>query len=301
MRDRSGAPVLFAASLTPLRPDGAIDHELLARHARALVARGCEGVALFGTTGEGQAFSVEERMAGLEALLAGGFPAGRVILGAGASALPDVVRLASHATGLGCARVLLLPYFLFRDAREEGIFRFHAEVVEGVGDQRLRLLLYNLPSISGIVLAPRLIERLAAAFPGAIAGIKDSSADWRWTSSLLRRFPGLPVYVGAEPYLRRAVAAGAAGGICGLANLSPELLLRLLTAGDRATQAMVERLVELVLGHPVVPASKALQAEADREPGWHRVRAPLLPLERAARERLLAGWAQLETAARRVA
>jgi 4-hydroxy-tetrahydrodipicolinate synthase len=301
MGDRPGVPALFAASLTPLRPDGAIDHELLARHAKALVARGCAGLALFGTTGEGQAFSVEERVAGLEALLASGFPAERVILGAGASALPDVVRLASHATGLGCAGVLLLPYFLFRDAREDGVFRFHAEVVEGVGDRRLRLLLYNLPSISGVVLAPRLIERLAIAFPGAIAGVKDSSADWRWTSALLRRFPELPVYVGAEPHLRRAVAAGAAGGICGLANLAPELLLRLVTGADRATQAMVERLAELVLGHPVVPASKALQAEADRELGWDHVRAPLLPLERAARERLLAGWRQLATAARRVA
>jgi 4-hydroxy-tetrahydrodipicolinate synthase len=212
-----------------------------------------------------------------------------------------VVRLASHAKGLGCSGVLLLPYFLFRDAREDGVFRFHAEVVEAVGDRRLRLLLYNLPSISGVVLAPRLIERLAIAFPGAIAGIKDSSADWGWTSTLLRRFPELPVYVGAEPHLRRAVAAGAAGGICGLANLVPELLLRLVTGADRAPQAMVERLVELVLGHPVVPASKALQAEANREPGWDHVRAPLLPLERAARERLLAGWRQLTTAARRVA
>ncbi|MGH6944843.1 MAG: dihydrodipicolinate synthase family protein, partial [Geminicoccaceae bacterium] len=93
MAARSATPELYAASLTPLGPDGTIDHARLARHAERLVERGCAGVALFGTSGEAQAFSVDERRAALEALVASGFPAERVILGAGAAALADVVRL----------------------------------------------------------------------------------------------------------------------------------------------------------------------------------------------------------------
>ena len=76
----------------PPRPD-----RLLAR-AQALMAAGCDGIALFGTTGEGAEFAVEDRTAALEALLAAGVPARRLIVSAGALSIPDVARLAAHAT-----------------------------------------------------------------------------------------------------------------------------------------------------------------------------------------------------------
>ena len=63
---------VWPAMLTPLQADGALDHARLVFHAKRLLAAGCSGVTLFGTTGEGPSFSVAERMAALEALLQGG-------------------------------------------------------------------------------------------------------------------------------------------------------------------------------------------------------------------------------------
>lgn len=281
---------LYAAALTPTRADGSIDDRLLCSHASDLRARGCAGVALFGTTGEGQAFSVEERIAALDALLADGFPASGVLFGSGSSALTDVVELSGHAAVSGCTAVLVLPFFLFRAVETDGVERFYCELIERVGDRRLRVILYNLPEIAGVAVGPDLVERLLARYPASIAGVKDSSGDWESTRRLLASFPGLPVWVGAEPHLRRTVEAGGAGGISGLANLIPELLLRAMRAPAPGDQEVVERLTASVLRHPVIPAIKALVAEARHEAEWLNARPPLLPLPVAARAALHDEW-----------
>ena len=103
----SGLPrtrCLVAAIATPLTRDYRPDHGRLAALAQALLAAGCDGIALFGTTGEGAEFTVEDRTATLDAVLAAGFPARRLIVSAGALAIPDAARLAAHATDAGRRR-----------------------------------------------------------------------------------------------------------------------------------------------------------------------------------------------------
>ena len=79
MSETSPIRGLWCATLTPLSPEGAIDHARIAAHVRALFAQGVNGAAPFGTTGEGPSFSVAERRAGLDALLASGIPAAQLI------------------------------------------------------------------------------------------------------------------------------------------------------------------------------------------------------------------------------
>ena len=81
---------------------------------------------LFGTLGEAQSFSLDERRDALEALLST-VEAQRVMVGIGAAALSDAVALARHAAGDGCLRQLLLPPFFFKGVSEEGVYRFVAE------------------------------------------------------------------------------------------------------------------------------------------------------------------------------
>ncbi len=78
---------LWCAMLTPLDRTGGVDHRLLADHARRLLAHGIDGLAPFGTTGEGQSFGVGERAAGLSALLAAGIPPQRLVAATGCAAL----------------------------------------------------------------------------------------------------------------------------------------------------------------------------------------------------------------------
>src|SRR5438132_6190596 len=99
---------LWCATLTPLGHDGAIDHARMAAHVRWLFAHGVDGVAPFGTTGEGPSFSVAERRTGLDALLAAGIPASQLVAATGCAAFADAVALTRHALSVGCARCLVL-------------------------------------------------------------------------------------------------------------------------------------------------------------------------------------------------
>src|SRR5690348_16288650 len=108
---------VWCATLTPLGADGRPDHIRLAAHVRRIFAAGVDGIALFGTTGEGQSFSLAERRAGLEALLAAGIEPARILAGTGCAALPETVELTRHAVACGCAGALVLPPFFFKDVR----------------------------------------------------------------------------------------------------------------------------------------------------------------------------------------
>ncbi len=164
---------LWTATVTPVDGIYRCDVGRLQAHCRRLIEQGCDGVALFGTTGEGPAFAAAERMHALEALLAGGFPPERLIVSASAAALPDSVELARQATKAGVAGVLLMPPFLFREGiGDEGVFRFYAALIDKIGDPALSALLYHIPGASGVAVRPPVVRRLMERYPRNITGIK---------------------------------------------------------------------------------------------------------------------------------
>jgi len=140
---------LWCAMLTPVDKSGGVDHGRLVDHARRLLAQGVDGVAPFGTTGEGQSFGVGDRAAGLSALLAAGIPADRLVAATGCAALSETITLTRHGVQSGCAGCLVLPPFFFKEPADDGLFAWYARVIEAVGDARLRVLLYHIPQVSG--------------------------------------------------------------------------------------------------------------------------------------------------------
>jgi len=288
---KPAAPVhgLWCAMLTPHDTAGGVDHGLLVAHAKSLLARGVDGVAPFGTTGEGQSFSVAEREAGIDALLAGGIPGERLVAATGCAALPETIALTRHGVQAGCAACLVLPPFFWKDATDEGLFAWYAQVIEEVGDARLRVYLYHIPQVSGTPLSVDLIARLAAAFPGIIAGVKDSAGRWENTEALLARVPQLAILVGHEPHLPRLLRAGGAGTICGVANVFPALVRALFSpVVTPADEQRVVTFIEIAFRQPFLAGFKAVLAEQTRIPAWRAVRAPLLPLPAESRRTLLA-------------
>ena len=280
---------LWCAMLTPLDSSGGIDHGLLVAHAKSLLAQGVDGVAPFGTTGEGQSFAMTERLSGLVALLAAGIPAERLVAATGCAALTETIALTRHGVQAGCAACLVLPPFFWKDATDDGLFAWYAQVIEAVGDPRLRVYLYHIPQVSGTPLSVDLVARLAAAFPGVIAGVKDSAGDWANTQALLARVPQLAILVGHEPHLPRLMRAGGAGTICGVGNLFPALVRALLSPGvTPADEQRMATFIEIAFRQPFLAGFKAILAEQTHNPGWRAVRPPLLPLADNARQSLLA-------------
>jgi 4-hydroxy-tetrahydrodipicolinate synthase len=293
---------LWCATLTPLDRDGRIDPQRLAAHVRVLLSQGVDGVAPFGTTGEGPSFSVAERRAGLEGLLSSGISAGRLVAATGSAAFTDAVELTRHALAAGVSRCLVVPPFFFKEVPDDAVFAFFASLIDAVGDARLRLYLYHIPQFSGVGIAPAVVGRLAEAFPGIVCGVKDSAGDWSNTAALLERAPQLDILVGHEPHLPKLSRAGGAGTICGVANVYPGVVRALLARDVKPEdETRIQRFIDVLFRFPFLPAFKAIKAAQVDDAGWRSVRAPWMPLPDGAREDLLDALESAGFAARNVA
>jgi 4-hydroxy-tetrahydrodipicolinate synthase len=278
---------LWCATLTPLASDGTVDHARFAAHAQRLFAQGVDGIAPFGTTGEGQSFSLDERRAGLDALLGAGIPARRIVAATGCAALPETIELTRHAVRSGTVASLVLPPFFWKAPTDEGLFAWYAHLIEATGDARLKIILYHLPQVSAVPLSVALVARLAEAFPGVVVGVKDSEGNWEHTAALIGRVPQLGIMVGHEPHIPRLLEAGGVGTICGVANLYPTLVRALLQPNVRANdEASIAAFLDIAFRQPLLPGFKSLLADLTDDPAWLAVRAPLLPLDAQARETL---------------
>src|SRR5512143_1075443 len=135
--------------VTPVTPDYSPDAERLIRQCKWMLGQNC-GLAVFGTNSEANSFSVRERMTVLEALVRSGVDPRRMMPGTGCCALADTVQLTAHAVALDCAGVLMLPPFYYKGVSDEGLYRSYSEVVQRVGDARLRIYLYHFPAMSQV-------------------------------------------------------------------------------------------------------------------------------------------------------
>lgn len=265
----------WVATPTPLSAGGMVDHASLARHVLGLFAQGVDGAVLFGTTGEGTSFSATERIATVEALLKAGVAASRIGLGGGFPALTESIALTRAALGLGLTHVLMLPPYFYRDVTPDGIEDAFAAIIDGIADDRLRATLYNIPQVAGVGVPAAVAAKLRARYGKIVAGVKDSSADFKQFQAFRAAAPDLAVTVGNEADIARAIAEGGAGTICGMANVACGLVQEMLNGPG--AEARMKAATSVVASHPFVPALKAILAAQTGDAGWLRVRAPLRP------------------------
>ncbi len=284
--------------VTPFKRDYSPDAARFVRHCKWLLAHGCSGLAVFGTNSEANSLSVEERMALLDALVAGGVPAAQLMPGTGCSALSDSIKLTAHAVKLGCAGVLMLPPFYYKGVPDEGLYRNFSEVVQRVGDARLQMYLYHIPPVSQVPITLGLIERLLKAYPQQMAGIKDSSGDWNNTKAVLDAFAksGFDVFAGSETFLLDNMRHGGMGCITATGNVNPGAIdhayrnwqtpeADALQAGITATRMIVQQV-------PMIPALKAIVAHYSDDADWATVRPPLVELTTVQRDTVISGLAK---------
>lgn len=282
---------VLAPVVTPFRRDLAPDEERFLHHCRWLLAQNC-GLAVFGTNSEANSLSVEERMELLDFLLDAGLDPKRMMPGTGCCAFPDTVRLTSHAVSRGVGGVLMLPPFYYKNVGDEGLYRSFAEVVERVGDDRLRIYLYHFPQMSAVPLSIELVGRLREAFPGIVVGMKDSSGDRAHLEAMLRAFPGFGMFAGNETLLLANLRAGGVGCISATSNVNSAAIDRLFQSWQRddaeSIQASLNDVRRVVQQFPLVPALKTIVSHYARDPEWNRLRPPLVELGAAEGKKLIA-------------
>jgi 4-hydroxy-tetrahydrodipicolinate synthase len=284
---------VLAPVVTPFKTDLAPDSQRFIRHCQWLLSQNC-GLAVFGTNSEANSMAADERATLLDALVAAGIDPSRMMPGTGCCSIIETVALTAHAVKHGCAGVLMLPPFYYKAVSEEGLYRYFSEVVQRVGDTRLKIYLYHIPPVAIVGVTPKLVERLLKAYPNAIAGMKDSSGDWNNTKTFLDAFAvragravsGFDVFVGSESFLLANMRNRGVGTISATANVNPAAIHKLYrqwnTADDVDQQQSKLNVLREVFSNGRFPSMIATLKQAiaiyGNDPEWTRLRPPLVEL-----------------------
>lgn len=292
---------VHCAAATPVTAEGKPDLSLFTAHCRALLDEGCHGIAMLGTTGEANSFGLSERMTLVDAAIDAGIDPGCLLPGTSTPAIANTIELTRHAVEAGAKGVVLLPPYYYKGASDEGLYRFYARVIDGVGDDRLRIVLYHIPQVTQVPLGEKLIARLLQDFPGIVCGIKDSSGDMENMKRLCMSFPDLGVLAGADPLMLPLLRAGGAGCITATSNLRADAL-RIVWDGwqDPAraddvaeAQARIDAWRSLTNHYVQLPTVKAMLARSRGNPGWLNLLPPLVELTEDEQQDVWAEMAKL--------
>jgi dihydrodipicolinate synthase/N-acetylneuraminate lyase len=225
--------------VTPLRDRDELDVPGLERLIERILAGGVSGVFLLGTTGEGPGLSYRLRRELVQrtcALLKGRIP---VLVGITDTSFVESVSLARRAADAGADAVVVAPpYYLPASQPELQEYLDHL-----IAELPLPLVLYNMPALTKVSFELKTVRR--ALDEPRIIGLKDSSGDMTYFRQAIELAAGRPDWswlIGPEELLADALAAGAHGGVCGGANLFPELYVQLVEAFRVGNETQVREL-----------------------------------------------------------
>ncbi|RYJ03770.1 MAG: dihydrodipicolinate synthase family protein [Acetobacteraceae bacterium] len=275
-----------AAVLTAMKPDMSPDLDRMAAHAHWLLANGCNGLGILGTTGEAASFGLTERKQILEGLIARGIPAGVIMPGTGTANFTDTVELIQHARAQGCRGVLVLPPFYYKAPSDDGLFAYFSEVITRVGGG-IAIYLYHFPQQSAVPFSLDIIARLLKAFPGAVKGVKDSSGVYANMKAMVDAFAkdGFEVYSGSDEFLQTILADGGAGCITAASNTNSHwggiVYARRTGPEADAAQAVLNATRKAATSVPLIPGLREIIARSTGDDGWRTIRPPHLELEKA--------------------
>ncbi|MEU9646685.1 4-hydroxy-tetrahydrodipicolinate synthase [Streptomyces sp. NPDC048188] len=283
----------LCAMVTPFTESGALDLDGARRLAARLVARGCDGLVLSGTTGESPTTSDAEKAALVAAVREAVGDRAALVAGVGTADTRHTVESALAAEKAGADGLLVVAPYYSRPPQDALEWHFR-EVADASG---LPVMLYDIPGRTGTRIEPGTLVRLAE-HPRIVA-VKDCSYDLLGTQKVLSR-TGLAYYAGCDEQVLALYAIGAAGYVSTVANVVPELFRAVLAAfdaGDTGRAALLQRralpLVESMMaaGLPGTVTAKALLGALGLPAG--PVRAPLRPADPAATAGLLTAYEQL--------
>lgn len=270
---------VLVPALTPFKKNLEPDTDAFLTHCQWLLQQGAAGLAVFGTTSEGNSLVAEERINLLEELIAGDISPAKLMPGTGTCALPETVRLTKHAVSKGCAGVLMLPPFYYKAVHDDALFASYSEIIQRVGHSSLRIYLYHIPPVAQVPISLTLIGRLLKHYPDVVVGLKDSSGDWNHTKAVLREYPTLATFCGSEIFLLDTLRHGGAGSITATANVNTKNICAVFERWKKPNadqyQAQITAVRRIFEDYAPIPALKSVVAECYGSSGWKTTRPPL--------------------------
>ena len=206
---------IYAASISILDKDLALNIEKTIKHAEKIIDQGCHGVAIFGSTGQSQLISVSEKISLLNALSESRHK-DKYLIGTGFNSLGETINLMKIASSLNFDNFLIMPPAYYKYGDKE-VIEFYGKIVEAISD--CEIVLYNFEKLCGYKFSTDCIEELVRMYPKNIIGVKDSSYNL-FENLKINNFSILP---GSESKLFKGLQLGCSGIITATCNATSKL------------------------------------------------------------------------------
>ena len=278
---------IYSAALTPINDDLSINKNLYLEHCQYLMKQGHDGLAIFGTTGEANSFSIKEKCDTIDFLLSNNLDSNLLIPGTGSSSVEDAIQLTKFAEKNKSRAVLLLPPFYYKNVSDEGIINYFRKIIETVGSSDFHYLLYNIPQTTSVVLNFNIIETLLKLYPNNIVGIKDSSGNIDSMLKTVKYFQDLALFCGHDSLVLKVCKRGGAGAITAGTNIAGRLLSFIINNINKekeiedfnSYQALLEQIRETITLEEPISVMKAYFSIINKNPDWNKVMPPLKSLD----------------------
>ena len=206
---------IYAASLSILDENLALNIDKTIKHAENLIDMGCHGVAIFGSTGQSQLISISEKIQLINNLVKSKYKK-NYIIGTGLNSLTETVNLMKISISLNFKKFLIMPPAYYKYGDEE-VINYYSRIIEQIND--CKIILYNFEKLCGYKFSKECIEKLVKKFPKQIVGVKDSSYNL-FEELKINNFSVLP---GSESKLLKGLKIGCSGIITATCNVTAPL------------------------------------------------------------------------------
>ncbi len=286
---------VFSASLTPIKQDLSINKDLFLRHCQYLMRQGHDGLAIFGTTGEANSLSVQEKKDNLDFLILNRIDPNILIPGTGSSSLNEAIDMTKHAAIHKVKAVLVLPPFYYKNASSEGIINYYRHIIERVGDTNLKYILYHIPQYTYASIDFKIIEVLLKLYPNNVVGLKDSSGDSDRMMKVIKYFNDFAVFCGHDSLALNICKRGGAGAITAGTNVCGKLLSVIIKNYKNESsfknfdelQKLLQQIRQVITSHEPISLMKAYFSIVDNIPDWNNVLPPLKKIENPENHKLV--------------
>ena len=206
---------IYAASLSVLDDNLALDVDKTIKHAEKIIGLGCHGVAIFGSTGQAQLISISEKIQLINKLSESKFK-DNYLIGTGLNSLSETINFMKICKSQGFNKFLVMPpaYYSYGD---EEVINFYTKIIGEVKD--CKIILYNFEKLCGYKFSLDVIKKLVKKFPKQIIGVKDSSYNL-YENLKLQNFS---IFPGSETKLLKGLELGCSGIITATCNITAEL------------------------------------------------------------------------------
>ncbi len=206
---------VYAAAMSIFNEDLSLDTDSTTKHIERLIDEGCHAVAIFGSTGQGQLISTNEKKS-LITKLGSSKLKDHFVIGTGSNSLNENINIMKHCINNGINRFLVMPpaYYKYGDS---AVYAFFSNIIQKIPE--VEIILYNFEKLSGYKFSVQIIEKLVKDFPSQILGVKDSTYNLYETLKI----PNFFIFPGSETKLLKGLEIGCSGVISAICNVTAPL------------------------------------------------------------------------------